>query len=524
MNVHVSPSDAAAELLYRRTRRQSLLAYARSIDIPLAPSGSIDDEPDDDDLALKPKTKGFAAHHLLWLQCLQDVADGKITRLLGMMPPGSAKSTYTSVLFPTYVMGRFPGSMIIQTSYGSDLPKKFGRRARSIVRQPQYQRIFGTELSAESSAADEWSLTTGSEFMGAGLLSGLTGNRAHGIIWDDPIKGREQADSDTIRNKTWEAYFDDLLTRKRPGAWEIGITTRWHEDDPAGRILPERYNGESGWIDGRDGNRWYVVCLQAECERSDDLLGRKIGERIWPEYFPQDHFEPFKRNARTWSALYQQRPAPQEGAFFKKDWLRPYTKDQRPNLKTLAVYGGSDYATKKDGGDYTVHVVIGIDPDDRPWLLDIWRAQASADEWVAAWCDLVIKWKPLFWGEERGQIISAVGPFLDREAKKRKAFTAREQFISNENKKLRARSIQGYIATHGLYVPTDAPWYEAFLNEYLTFDAGVHDDQVDALSKVGQLLDKLAKGQKLKPPAEEIVSGYAPRREEVLRDTGIKTL
>jgi predicted phage terminase large subunit-like protein len=523
VNVHVAPSDAARELIYRRTRRHSLIAYARSIDIPGVPVKP--DDPDCEDF--KPfavDASGFAAHHLLWLKCLQDVEDGKIPRLLGMWPPGTAKSTFTSVVFPTHVMGRFPASTIIEASYGSDLPRKFGRRARAIVKQPQYRRIFGATLSAESSAADEWSLTSGSEFMGAGILAGLTGNRADGIIWDDLIKGREQADSDTIRNKTWEAYFDDLLTRKKPGAFEIGITTRWHEDDVAGRILPERYNGESGWIDGRDGNRWYVVCIQAECERSDDILGRKIGERIWPEWFPEDHFRPFKLNTRTWSALYQQRPAPQEGAFFKKEWLMPYRQGQHPNLKTLAIYGGSDYATKKDGGDYTVHVVIGIDPDDRPWLLDLWRAQTTSDQWVNAWCDLVKKWKPLFWGEERGQIISAVGPFLDREAKKQKAFTAREQFVSNENKKLRARSIQGYIATHKLHVPSDAPWYEAFENEYLTFDAGVHDDQVDALSKVGQLLDKLAKGQKLKPPSEEKVSGYAPSQRDVLGDTGIKTL
>ena len=129
-----------------------------------------------------------------------------------------------------------------------------------------------------------------------------------------------------MRQKTWDAYFDDLLTRKKPDAWEIGITTRWHEDDIAGRILPEGYAGESGWVDGRDGNRWYVVCIPAEAERADDVLGRQIGERIWPEYFGPDHFTPFKRNPRTWSALYQQRPAPEEGDYFKADWLRPVEK------------------------------------------------------------------------------------------------------------------------------------------------------------------------------------------------------
>ena len=148
-----------------------------------------------------------------------------------------------------------------------------GARA-SCGRRP-IAEIFDTALSKESAAADEWALTNGSEYMGAGMLAGITGNRADGVVWDDLIKGREQADSQADpRQKTWDAYIDDLLTRKKPGAWEIGITTRWHEDDIAGRILPEGYAGESGCIDCRDGNRWYVVCIPAEAERADDVLGR----------------------------------------------------------------------------------------------------------------------------------------------------------------------------------------------------------------------------------------------------------
>src|ERR1700730_3899805 len=221
-------------------------------------------------------------------------------------------------------MGRNPGSCVIVVNYGADLPRKWGRKGRSIVRQRQYRRIFDTGLSQESSAADEWSLENGSEFMGAGILAGITGNRADGVVWDDLIKGREQADSKIIRDKTWDAYTDDLLSRKKPKAWEIGITTRWHEDDPAGRILPLAYDGESGWIEGRDGNEWYVVCLPAVCDRQDDPIGREGGERLWPEWFGPNHFEPFRRNARTWSALYQQRPAPETGDYFSVDWLRPY--------------------------------------------------------------------------------------------------------------------------------------------------------------------------------------------------------
>lgn len=469
----------------RERARTDLLTFASSIDIPGAPV-----RPDDEHCEeFRPVETGFGAHHLLWLQKLQEVEDGKIKRLMGLMPPGSAKSTYTSVVFPTHVLGRFPGSSIIVANYGSDLPRKWGRKGRSIARQPVYRRVFDAGISDDSAAADEWALTNGSEYMGAGILSGVTGNRADGIVWDDLLKGREAANSDTVRGKTWDEYLDSLLSRKKPNAWEIGITTRWHEDDPAGRILPADYAGESGWIDCRDGNRWYVVCIPAEAERADDVLGRKPGERIWPEWFGPDHFAPFKRNARTWASLYQQRPAPEGGDYFHAEWIRAC--ERLPARETLRVYGASDYAVTDGGGDYTVHLVVGVDPENRMYLLDLWRAQASSDIWVEVFCDLVRKWKPLEWGEEAGQIKAGVGPFLTRRMRDRKAYVHRRQFPTKGDKAIRAQSIRGRMALEGLYVPNDATWRADLIHELLVFNAGAHDDQVDALGLIGQMLDDI---------------------------------
>jgi hypothetical protein len=103
---------------------------------------------------------------------------------------------------------------------------------------------------------------------------------------------------------------------------------------------------------------------------------------------------------RNWSALYQQRPAPDTGDYFKAEWFHTYTRD--PPRQTLNIYGGSDYAVTSDGGDYTVHVVIGVDPENRMYLLDLWRGQTSSDVWIEHWCDLVKKWRPSFWPEEHG--------------------------------------------------------------------------------------------------------------------------
>ncbi len=484
------------ERLKRQRAKNDLLTYASIIEIPGAPVDPSDEEREE----FVPIRSSFGAHHILWLECLQKVEDGKIKRLLGMWPPGGGKSVYTSIVFPTHFLGRFRNANIIITSYGSDLPKKFGRRARSITRQPIYKRVFNCELSPESQATDEWVLTNGSEWMAAGILSGITGNRADGVVWDDLIKGRAEADSKLIRDKTWDAYMDDLMTRKKPNAWEVGISTRWHEDDIAGRILPNNYNGESGWVQGQDGNDWYVVCLPAICERDGDILGRQIGDRLWPEWFGPKHFEPYKRSARTWSALYQQRPAPETGDFFQADWLKPYGEGTRvplPEKETMHIYGASDYATTDEGGNYTVHIVAGVDPLHNVYILDLWRARTSSDKWVEALCDLVRKWRPLGWAEEGGQIRAGVGPFLHKRLMERQLYIARKQFPAKGDKQVRAQSIRGRMAQGFVYFPIAAPWFAELKRELLTFPAGKTDDMVDALGLLGQSLDIMVQGHML---------------------------
>ena len=194
-----------------------------------------------------------------------------------------------------------------------------------------------------------------------------------------------------------------------------------------------------------------------------------------------------------------------------------------PPRETLNVYGGSDYAVTSQGGDYTVHVVVGVDPENRMYLLDLWRGQTSSDVWIEAWCDLVCKWKPAFWAEEYGQIISGVGPYLKRRAIERRAYTCREQFPSRGDKAVRAQSMRGRMATLGLYVRQGAPWFADLRAELLSFPAGKHDDQVDAFGLVGQLLDKIHAGENLKPPTVARSDGYVPSYEDT-RNWSWKTL
>jgi len=153
-----------------------------------------------------------------------------------------------------------------------------------------------------------------------------------------------------------------------------------------------------------------------------------------------------------------------------------------------------------DGGDYTVHIVVGIDPLWRMYVLDLWRAQASTDKWIETFCDLVQFWKPIGWAEEQGQIRAGVGPFLERRMRERQAYVARAQFPTRGDKAVRAQSIRGRMELDGLYVPMRAPWYADFRAELLSFPAGKHDDQVDALGLIGQVLDRMTAGALPKPP------------------------
>jgi predicted phage terminase large subunit-like protein len=286
------------------------------------------------------------------------------------------------------------------------------------------------------------------------------------------------------------------------------MNTRWHEEDVAGKVLDQIKRGD---LRGR------IVSIPAIAEENDQI-GRKPGEYLWagdPHYDYPMLLDARRRDLTPmmWAALYQQRPAPEEGEYFKSDWLREC--DSLPPRAEMQVYGGSDYAVTSDGGDYTVHAVLGLDPDGRMYLLDLWRKQAPSNVWVDAFCDLVREWKPLGWAEEQGQIKSSVGPFLEQRMNERHAYVAREQFPTRGDKAVRAQSIRGRMALNGLYVKRGAPFLDQLRAELLTFPASRHDDQVDALGLVGQLLDQMVSGTRAKPKERpDNASGYASARTE----------
>lgn len=499
-----TPSDVLAAR--QELARRSLADFSCMIDIPTVPLSDADEE----DKFSVLRQKALAAHHRLMCDTLQGVENGSVPNAMFLLPPGSAKSTYVDVVFAPWFMAKRGRRNVILASYASDITRKQGRRARQLIRSRAFGNLMGCHLSGEQSAADEWALNNGSEFMGGGLLSGLTGNRAALGILDDPIRGREAAESETIRNKTWDAYIDDFCSRLIPGAPQIMILTRWHQDDPAGRILPPNWNGESGVFQGRDGRVWHVVCLPAIADREDDPLGRKVGETLWPEWFNHAHWEPFKKNRRTWASLYQQKPSPDEGTYFQKDWFHRFEPYELP--KFLHKYGTSDYAVTEGGGDYTVHRIWGVDKDSHLWMLDGWFGQTTSDIWIERQIDLIQKHRPLAWFGEAGVIAKAIEPMLRSRLRQRRQGCRLEWLPSINDKPTRARGFQAKAAMMTVHIYAGESGDRA-LTEYLMFPAGKNDDDVDNGSLIGRALDEAHPAIVPVQEQEPNVDRYARHRE-----------
>jgi predicted phage terminase large subunit-like protein len=456
-------AKAAQTLLERRAVRSSMLKWSRHCGY----------EP--------------ALHHQLMIRELEAMMAGEFDRLAVSAPPGSAKTTYFSHLFPPYYLARNPENLVLSGSHTQEFAeRKIGRKVRNLIER--HAPVLGIQIDPTSRSMSDWSLTSGGGYRAVGVGVAVAGERADLGIVEDPFARWEDAQRPLVQEEAWEWYVGDFVPRLKPNAPRVVIMTRFNEFDLLGRII-ER--------DEALGFKWRQIRLPMIAEE-DDPLGRNVGDRLWPEWFTEDQVIEARSDPQKWIALYQQRPSAETGDYFKAEWLKPYTK--QPDLSTLRVYGGSDFAVTQNGGDYTVHAVIGMDPEGILWLLDLWRQRTASDVWVETFCDLVKQWNPMAWGFETGQINSGVGPFLTRRQRERKAYVAIERFPTRGDKAVRAQSFRGRIALEGLRVPINAPWYADLKAEMMAFPAGKFDDQVDALGLVGQLLDKMLLGPQKKRP------------------------
>lgn len=489
-----------AELIRRKRARESLVGYSRAISIPGSPTESYV-ETDPDTWVFRPVETDVAMHHEVTMRAIQQCIEMDYGRLMIFEPPGSAKSTYASVVAPTWAMGKFPGLQVLATSY-ADIPiERHSKRARQIVKSLEYQNIWDkpTGLVKGSMSARDWELTNGSRFYCGGLLGSITSTRCDLGLIDDPVKNRQDADSETIRRTTRQEYQDTFLTRLKPKASVIIIQTRWHEDDLAGGILPEGYDGSSGWIDCRDGQRWFVLNIPAKATHRDDPLGRELGEYLWPEWFGTRHWQiyepdptkPDGPDPRTWSALYQQNPQPATGGQFEEDWFHRFSMHELPS--TLQRFGTGDWAvtesTLENDPDYTVQGCWGLDEAGELWLFAGYKGRRDLLETLTKWDELRTDHQVKEWVAEAGKIRRAMEPIIRKMSEALKNYSSWTWAPTSGDKISKAASFRGWAQSGKVHI-IKGPFGDFVVQQLCAFPFARHDDAVDMCGLAGFYLDK----------------------------------
>jgi len=416
----------------------------------------------------------------------EQVANKESPRLMLFMPPRHGKSTLASVAFPAWHLGRHPDHEFISCSYSGSLAMSFSRKVRQLLREPVYKNVFEkSRLDKDSQSVESWQTTQGGGYVAAGVGGGITGKGANVLVIDDPVKNREDAESDNNREATWDWYTSTAYTRLSPGGGILVILTRWHDDDLAGRLLKQAEDG---------ADQWEVIRYPAIAEIDENF--RKQGESLHPERYNVDALEQIRKaiGPRDWSALYQQNPVSDEGDYFSRDMIRYYEYDEIDTAE-LNYYCAWDLAIgQRDRNDYSVGIVVGVDEYDNLYVVDVVRGKYDGFELVEQILDLYETWRPGIVGIERGHIEMALGPFLQKRTRERGLSEAyfKDLKVGRRDKEARARAIQGRMQQGMVYFPKDAVWTGTMVAELLRFPNGAHDDQVDALAWIGLMMTEFA--------------------------------
>lgn len=458
--------------LYRRLLRRSFEAWCCHV---LAPLGQ------------RP-----ARHHRLIIAKLEAVARGEIDRMMLFLPPGSAKSTYASVLFPAWWLAQKPHKSVIASSYGQDLAEGFGRRVRDLI--GEHAPALQMSLQSDNKSAARWATSNGGQYIGAGVGGPITGRRADLVLIDDPVKGEAEAHSDTVRQSTWDWYQSNLYTRQKPGAAIVLIMTRWHPDDLAGRLLAAQEQG---------GDQWQTLRLPALADSNDDPLGRSHGEPLWPEWEDAQALARKRANVgpRVWGSLYQQDPKPDGSAFFDltcvlQDGL-PVAYPNKPDT----VFAVLDTATKTGRSHDGTAVSFWAMTKGRgiPLVCLDWDIVQIEGALLETWLPTVFQRLEQF-AVQAGALFGSVGVWIEdkasgmvliqQAARRGWPVTQIDSKLTSLGKDERAISVSGYV--YGQQVRLSRHAYEKtmsykgasanhFLKQVFEFRIGIKDQEDDLL-------------------------------------------
>lgn len=469
---------------------------------------------------------GFApaAHHVLIIEALETLVSNLFTaiarghevpdeplRLMVMMPPGSAKSSYLSKLFPPWFLAQFsrlttllhkqdrrPEPLgILALSHSADLANDFGRACRNVI--ISNESYLGYKLTNDSRAVDKWAVTNGGYYQAGGVGTGISGRRCHLGSIDDFCASEADAHSKLFNDYIWNWYQNDFVRRLQPIAARVIIANHRDEDDLCGRILSDK----------EEAAKWRVIRLRLVIETpeqaEDDPLHRPVGGILWPEYFTHEQVEERMKSPQA-SGLEQQEPAPQSGAFFLKDNLLSYTKEDYEALVRdgFRCYCASDHAVStKQTADRTCLIAAAHVNGQLFVLPDIVWDRIGPKNAVEAMLKMARERRPLYWWAERGHISKSIGPFLQDRMLEERVYVPITEVTPVKDKRTRAQSIKGMCDMGLVRFPKFAPWWSRAEREILMFDKGKNDDFVDALALLGMGVAQMTSGPSKKVSVKE---------------------
>ncbi len=416
-----------------------------------------------------------AAHHRLIAKYLEKVDRGEIKRLMIFQPPRSGKSMLVSEYFPAWFLGRNPDKRIIAASYGQELASDFGRKVRNQIADPLFQKVFGgVKMADDSAAVDKFNLSSPNVggYFAVGIGGACTGRGSHLTVIDDPIKGREDSDSELARKRLQDWYTSVAYTRLMDDGAIIVCQTRWHIDDLAGWLLKEHKH-----------ENWVVLDLPAI---------NQSGEALWPEKFPIRVLENIKKTlpARDWQALYQQKPFVEEGGIFKRSWWKMWPEGKSLPECSFVIQSWDTAFTDKDlkSNSYSARTTWGVfkrADDEVPnlILLERWKDRVEFPELQKEALrgykeynpDKVIIEKKAS-GQSLIQILRRMGlPLVE--------------YLPDRDKSARAYAAQSMFENGRIYYPSRR-WAEEVIDDLAQFSPSSPNDITDTVSQAILWLQK----------------------------------
>lgn len=391
-----------------------------------------------------------------------------------LLPPGSAKSTYASLLFPPWFLAHHRDCSVIAASHTFGLARRFGRGVRELINE--HSPRLGYSIKPGDAAAHRFSTSHGSTYWATGVRGPITGHRADLILIDDPVKSHQEADSASARDQLWDWFRSDLTTRLKPGGRIVLVMTRWHPDDIGGRIL-----------EGTD--HWRVVRLPALAQPGD-LLGRAEGKALWPEWEDEAALERKREimGERAFAALFQQSPTSRGGRLFQP--ARIYVHDDPFLLTGTRAVRAWDLAGSTTGNpDWTVGLRLCRTPEQTFVVQDVVRMRGGpleVEQAILAAAAHDGRHVTVGLPQDPGQAGRSQVAYLTRQL----AGYSIQSSPETGSKEVRAMPVASQANAGNLAIQ-QAPWNRAFLEELADFPNGSKDDQVDALSRAFAMLTEL---------------------------------